>query len=118
MNINRGFVGQGSKIYKENVKEAILEEGVDIIEEFDSHEVKRYTVKTTSGEITIYDPYYVTETKYNYNSGEAYVRFVLDDGSIEQENVLDIPKESIVYIETKVVSTICPCRIVEELNNK
>lgn len=113
MKIQRGFVGQGLAEYKESILEAIQEEGVEVIEHFDSYEEVRYEITTNNNSrLTIIDPIYVTEGTM-LGSGKEYLKFILDECT---DNIIHIPRESICFMESKVIRTICPCSILEELN--
>lgn len=110
--IMRGFVGNGLKEYKESVLEAIQEEGVEVIEHFDEYYEVRYEITTNNNSrLTIIDPIYVTEGTI-LGSDKEYLKFILDETN---DNVIHIPRESICFMESKVIRTICPCSILEEL---
>lgn len=63
---------------------------------------ERYLISMTNGDIEVINPFIVVDTR-NWNDfrhfdsrDNNYLRFVLDD-----YNIIDIPKENIIYINTK-----------------
>lgn len=87
------FRGMAKELWEEECKTS------EYVEPF--REV-RYLIDMTNGTIEIINPYMVIDTR-NWNDfahfdsrDNNYLRFVLDD-----DNVIDIPKENIIYINTK-----------------
>lgn len=76
---------------------------------------EKYLISMINGTIEIINPFIVVDTR-NWNDctnsksrDNNYLRFILDD-----ENIIDIPKENIIYINTKYGSLISQDEYLEK----
>lgn len=112
----KSFNGKAKDMWLEEISNAEeCEYNADCIGDFIS---KRYTIYTTNGIIEVINPCMVLEPKGMYNRNECandvHLRFVLD---IDKSEVLDIPKNNILFIKTINNGILKARQYIENLNN-
>ena len=90
--ISQTFKGKGLERWKDSLKSI-----KDIYEvDANAYIYTTYTVYTKEGNINIIDPYWEGDSVAFGEYEQKYLRFALD-----HDDILDIPKENILFVRTK-----------------